>query len=489
MHGHLCSNTQRLWTRRELLTHSALGIGGLGLATLLHEAGLAADAGTASPLAARQPHFTPKAKRVIQIFCEGGPSQVDTFDPKPALAKYDGKQVEEVVKDYGKNASKITGDLVGGNRLGGKLKGSPFAFSKHGQCGMEISELFPKLATHADDLCVIRSMRSKSSVHEVAQVLMNTGDFASVRPSLGAWTVYGLGTENESLPALVSLSAGGTAAGGDRQWGNAFLPVWCGGTGIPTRDMSVAKMIEHVRSGTTSLREQRRQIDLLKTMHDRYAAKHPEQTILDGRIQAFETAFRMQVEAVDAFDLTREPKHIRELYGDTGQGPQLLLARRLVERGVRFVQVHHNGWDTHDLNDERHRELAAACDQPLHALLTDLKQRDMLKDTLVIWGGEFGRTPTADGNDVAQKKGIGRDHHPSGFTIWMAGGGARPGTVYGGTDEFGGVAIENAVSVHDLHATILHLLGFDHERLTYRYAGRDFRLTDVHGHVVQGVLA
>jgi hypothetical protein len=332
-------------------------------------------------------------------------------------------------------------------------------------------------------------MISKSSVHEVAQVLMNTGDFAAVRPSLGAWTVYGLGTENQNLPALVALSSKGSVGGGDRPWGNAFLPPWCGGTGIPTTDMTLSKMIEHVRSGTTSLREQRRQLDLLREMHEQYAAKHPEQVILDGRIQAFETAFRMQVEAGDAFDLSREPKHIRDLYGEKGQGRQLLLARRLVERGVRFVQVWHNGWDTHDMNDERHRELAADCDRPLHALLTDLKDRDMLKDTLVIWGGEFGRTPTADGNDVASKKGIGRDHHPSGFTIWMAGGGARPGTVYGATDEFGGVAIENSVGVHDLHATILHLLGFDHERLTYRFAGRDFRLTDVHGHVVKGVLA
>ncbi len=477
------------FSRREMLTRAGLGIGGLGLATLLHEVGLAGNGPSGSPLAAREPHFAPKAKRVIQIFSEGGPSQVDTFDPKPALTKYDGQQVDDVVKDYGKNALKSTGELVGGNRLSGKLKQSPFKFEKHGQCGMEISELFPQLATHADELCVVRSMISKSSVHEVAQVLMNTGDFAAVRPSLGAWTVYGLGTENQNLPALVALSAKGSVGGGDRPWGNAFLPPWCGGTGIPTTDMTLAKMIEHVRSGTTSLREQRRQLDLLREMHEQYAAKHPEQAILDGRIQAFETAFRMQVEAGDAFDLSREPKHIRDLYGEKGQGRQLLLARRLVERGVRFVQVWHNGWDTHDMNDERHRELAAECDQPLHALLTDLKDRDMLKDTLVIWGGEFGRTPTADGNDVASKKGIGRDHHPSGFTIWMAGGGARPGTVYGATDEFGGVAIENSVGVHDLHATILHLLGFDHERLTYRFAGRNFRLTDVHGHVVKGVLA
>ena len=488
MNRHLCSSTRSLVTRRDLLTRTGLGLGGLGLATLLHEVGLAGDALADSPLAARQPHFAPRAKRVIQIFCEGGPSQVDTFDPKPALTKYDGQQIDDVVKDYGKSALKATGELVGGNRLSGKLKQSPFAFAKHGQCGMEISELFPKLATHADELCMIRSMQSKSSVHEVAQVLMNTGDFASVRPSLGAWSVYGLGTVNQNLPALIALSANGSVGGGDRPWGNAFLPAWCGGTGIPTKDMTLSKMIENVRSGSTSLREQRRQLDLLREMHERYAAKHPEQAILDGRIQAFETAFRMQVEAGDAFDLSREPKHVRDLYGDKGQGRQFLLARRLVEHGVRFVQVWHNGWDTHDMNDERHRELAAECDQPLHALLTDLKQRDMLKDTLVIWGGEFGRTPTADGNDVASKKGIGRDHHPSGFTVWMAGGGANPGTVYGATDDFGGVAVHDQLAVPDLHATILHLLGFDHERLTYRYAGRDFRLTDVHGHVAKALV-
>jgi hypothetical protein len=411
---------------------------------------------------------------------------VDTFDPKPALEKFHGRLVDEVLKDYQKSAGEAA---AGMGRLSGKLQKPGFQFSRHGQSGIEISELFPKLSQHADALCVIRSMHTKTSVHEPAQLIMNTGEFASVRPSMGAWTVYGLGSENQNLPGFVALSPGGTTASGDKQWSNAFLPAWCGGTGIPTKDPAVSKMLENIRSGTTSLREQRRQLDLLRRMHEDFSLKHPGDALLEGRVVAFETAFRMQVEATDAFDLTREPKPMRDLYGDTEQGNQLLLARRLVERGVRFVQVHHNGWDTHDLNDERHKELAAACDQPLHALLTDLQERDMLKDTLVLWGGEFGRTPTSDNNDVAKKKGIGRDHNAGGFTVWMAGGGTKPGTVYGATDDFGALATENPVAVHDLHATLLHLLGFDHERLTYRFAGRDFRLTDVYGHVVRGVLA
>ena len=476
-------------TRRDFVSCAALGVGGLALTAALHDLSAAPESAPliASPLAPKAPHFAPKAKRIIQIFCAGGPSQVDTFDPKPLLAKHDGKVVDEVVKDYAKQASKLTGGLDGGNRLGGKLKGSPFAFQKHGQCGMEISELFPKLATHADELCVVRSMRSNSSVHGPAANFMTTGDAFNLRPSLGAWAVYGLGSENQNMPAFVNLSERGPQV--DRAYGNAFLPSWCAGTCIPTKDMTLGKMVENIRSSGMSLREQRRQIDLLRDMHQRFEARHAEATALAGRLEAFEIAFRTQMQASEVFDIAREPGHIRAMYGDTQQGRNLLLARRLAEHGVRVVQVVHFGWDTHDRNDEEHRKLAAECDQPIHALLTDLKQRDMLKDTLILWGGEFGRTPTIDNNDAASKKSIGRDHHPSGFTVWMAGGGARPGTVYGATDDFGGVAIEDVVSVHDLHATILHLLGFDHERLTYRYAGRDFRLTDVHGSVVRGLVA
>jgi hypothetical protein len=456
----------------------ALGIGALGLTDLMHAA--------ESPLQAHAPHFAPKAKRVIHIFPQGGPSQVDTFDPKPALEKYHGKSVDEVMKDYTKNAGET---VTGMGQLNGKLQRSPFKFTKHGQSGLEISELFPKLAAQADDLCIVRSMKTASSVHEPAQLMMTCGELINVRPSLGAWSVYGLGTENQNLPAFVALSPSGTTTSGDKHWGNAFLPAWTRGTAIATKNSDVNKLIEHLRSGSTSIREQRRQLDLLGEMNREHLGQHPADAFLDGRILSFETAFRMQVEAADAFDLSREPMAIRELYGDTEQGRQLLLARRLVERDVRFVQVWHGGWDTHDRNDEQHRELCLAADQPVAALIQDLKQRDMLKDTLVIWAGEFGRTPTSDNNNVAAKKGIGRDHNAGGFTIWMAGGGIKPGTTYGATDDFGALAVEGAMDVHDLHATILHLLGFDHEKLTYRYAGRDFRLTDVHGHVNHALLA
>ncbi len=486
MDSNLCQCTRPLHTRRDFLTRSAFGMAGVGLAALLQNLGLAAEGSPSSSLVPRQPHFAPRARRVIHIFCEGGPSQVDTFDPKPVLETNHGRLVDEVLKGYQKNAGEAASGM---GRLSGKLQRSAFQFARHGQSGLEISELFPHLAQHADDLCVVRSLRTTTSVHEPAQMIMHTGEFASIRPSIGAWTVYGLGSENQNLPGYVALSPSGTTSSGDKQWGNAFLPAWCGGTAIPTKDPAVTRMIENIRSGTTSLREQRRQLDLLRSMQEDFAVRHPGDALLEGRVDAFETAFRMQIEATDAFDLTREPQHITELYGDTEQGRQLLLARRLVERGVRFVQVRHGGWDTHDLNDERHRELAKECDQPLHALLADLRQRGMLEDTLVIWGGEFGRTPTTDNNDVAKKKGIGRDHNAGGFTVWMAGGGAKPGTVFGATDDFGALAVENPVDVHDLHATILHLLGFNHERLTYRYAGRDFRLTDVYGHVVNGILA
>jgi hypothetical protein len=477
-------------SRRDFLSRAGLGIGSLGLTALLNDLGwleaAPSEAVVQSPLAPKRPPLPARAKRVIHIFCEGGPSHVDTFDPKPMLDRFHGRPVNEVVRDY----QKLAGEAAAGmGRLSGRLQRSGFRFSRHGQSGTEISELFPRLARHADELCVVRSMHTNTSVHEPAQLVMNTGEFASVRPSLGAWTVYGLGSENRNLPGYVALSPSGTTSSGDKQWGNAFLPAWCGGTGIPTRNPSVDRMIENIRSGTTSLREQRRQLDLLRAMHEDFAERHPGDVLLEGRLAAFETAFRMQIEATDVFDLSRESRPIREMYGDTEQGRQLLLARRLVERGVRFVQVYHNGWDTHDLNDEGHRNLAGACDQPLAALLADLKQRDMLRDTLVLWGGEFGRTPTSDNNDVASKKGIGRDHNAGGFSVWMAGGGVRAGTVYGATDPFGALAVENKMDVHDLHATILRLLGFDHEKLTFRHAGRDYRLTDVHGHVAGGVLA
>jgi hypothetical protein len=475
---------ESLLSRRHFLARCGLGMGAVGVAPLLGASGTVL--GAESPLHTRAPHFAARAKRVIHIFPQGGPSQVDTFDPKPMLEKYHNQPVDAVLKDYQKNAGEAASGM---GRLSGRLQRSGFGFSKHGQSGAEISELFPQLARHADDLCIVRSMHTKSSVHEPAQLMMTCGELVNVRPSLPSWVVYGLGTENENLPAFVALSESGTTSSGDKHWSNAFLPAWTRGTSIATKNIDVSKLIEHLRSGNTSIREQRRQLDLLAQMNAEHLAAHPGEAFLEGRVLSFETAFRMQVEATDAFDLSREPMAIRELYGSSPQGQQMLLARRLVERGVRFVQVWSNGWDTHDRNDEQHRDLCKGVDQPIAALLQDLKQRDLLKDTLVIWAGEFGRTPTSDNNEVSKKKGVGRDHNAGGFSIWMAGGGVKPGLTFGSTDDFGALATEGAMDVHDLHATVLHLLGFDHEKLTYRFAGRDFRPTDVHGHVNSALLA
>ena len=476
-----------LLNRRALLSRTGYGLGALALNGLLDaQAGEGDAAGAPSPLTPHQPHFPARAKRVIHIFPEGGPSHLDTFDPKPVLEQYHGRAIDEVIKEYTKKAGEAASGM---GRLSGRLQKSGFAFARHGQCGAQVSELLPKLSGQVDELCIVRSMNTTSSVHEPAQLMMNTGALTVVRPSMGSWVVYGLGTENQNLPAFVALAPSGTTQSGDKHWSNAFLPGWTRGTAIATKNSTIEKLIEHLRSGSTSLREQRRQLDLLDDLNREHLAAHGGDALLDSRIAAFETAFRMQVEATDAFDLAREPMPVRALYGDTEQGRQLLLARRLVERGVRYVQAWHTGWDTHDENDPKHRELCLAADQPLAALIQDLKQKDMLKDTLVLWAGEFGRTPTSDNNDVASKKGIGRDHNAGGFTVWLAGGGVKRGLTYGATDDFGAVATEDKVGVHDLHATMLHLLGFDHERLTYRYAGRDYRLTDVEGAVVKGLLA
>ena len=492
MNRHLCSSARSPVSRREMLARTGLGFGSLGLASLLADGGLLADQGSASVgPGGIGPHFAARAKHVIHIFSEGGASQVDTFDPKPKLTEYHNRPIEEVSKEYIAKASEAA---KGMGRLSGKLQQSPFAFAKHGQSGIEVSELLPHMAGVVDELCVVRSMTAKNSVHELAQLAMNTGDPALIRPSVGAWSVFGLGSENSNLPAFVSLHANGTTSSGDRNWSNAFLPGWTAGTGIATRGIESGKfdpgkLIQHLRSGSTSLREQRRQLDLLESMHREHAERQGENSFLDGRIGQFETAFRMQMEAREAFDLAREPQGMQKLYGESFMGRQCLLARRLVERGVRFVQLWHNGWDTHDENDSRHRTLCKEADQPMAALIQDLKARDLLKDTLIVWAGEFGRTPTSDNNDVASKKGIGRDHNAGGFTIFLAGGGVRGGTVYGASDDFGACAVENPLDVHDLHATILHLLGLDHKKLTFRHSGRDFRLTDVHGRVIEQLFA
>ncbi|QEH38414.1 hypothetical protein OJF2_70150 [Aquisphaera giovannonii] len=466
--------------RREMLQRSALGLGALGLADLLGGAvaraaspgSPAADAGDLSP---RLPHFPGRAKRVVHFFLNGGPSHVDTFDPKPALARYDGRPIP----------LELTTE-----RKTGAAFASPFKFRRYGESGLEISELFARTAEHADDIAVIRSMVAQVPNHEPSLMLMNCGDSVMARPSVGAWVLYGLGTENQNLPGFVAMCPGGYPIKDAENWASGFLPGAYQGTFIDPRSTDVDRLIENIRSPHASGATQRLQLDLLRKLGAEHRRERPDPR-LDARIQSFETAFRMQVEAADAFDASREPAAIRELYGESVHGRQTLIARRLLERGVRYVQLWHGAgqpWDDHANLAAHHRTLAAEIDRPIAALLTDLKRRGMLEDTLVIWGGEFGRTPTVE-LDGSGKSALGRDHNHYGFSVWMAGGGVKGGTVHGATDEFGFRAVEDPVSVHDLHATILHLLGFDHERLTFRYAGRDFRLTDVHGKVVRPIVA
>lgn len=471
-----------------MLTHSGMGLGMLALAGVLRdaEAGDAAsddsdaaknDAAPSggSSLSPKQPHFPGTAKRVIHIFANGGPSQVDTFDPKPALEKFHGKTLSE--------------ELKRDRRLGGVAHASPFKFAKHGRCGTEVSELFPNVAKHVDKLCVIRSMFTEVPNHEPGLMMMNCGDIVRPRPSVGAWTLYGLGTENQSLPGYVVMCPGGLPTAATSNWRSAFLPGIYQGTHVDTQYEQADQLIANIENQYLLADQQRRQMQLiqrLNRMHLRTRADDPQ---LNTRIQTLELAFRMQGEARDAFDTTDEPEHIHKLYGDSLQGRQMLIARRLSERGVRYVQVYHGAgqpWDSHASIETNHRRLCKNADQPIAALLEDLDQRGMLDDTLVIWGGEIGRTPTVQLPVTANP---GRDHHNDGFTVWMAGGGVRGGMTYGSTDEVGLKIAENRVHVHDLHATILHTLGFDHTRLTYRYAGRDFRLTDVHGNVVHDILA
>ena len=454
-------------TRRDFLRRSGVGFGLLGLSHLLAEPGAAASPGAG-------PHFAPKAKRVIHFFLNGGPSHVDTFDPKPALLKYAGKALPQ---------SFLT------ERKTGAAFPSPFKFQRYGNSGIEVSELFAKTAQHIDDIAVIRSMQAQVPNHEPSLMLMNCGDSLQTRPSLGSWLMYGLGTENQNLPGFIAMCPGGYPIKGAENWQSAFLPGSHQGTYVDSQHTAVDRLIGNIRSPHAGPEDQRRQLDLLRTLNQ---AHHRERfdPRLEARLESFELAFRMQTEATDAFDIAGEPQHIRDLYGTGVHGRQTLIARRLLERGVRYLQLWHGAgqpWDHHDNIEVNHRKLAAEIDQPIAALLSDLKQRGMLEDTLVIWGGEFGRTPTVE--MVGNTSKLGRDHNHYGFSIWMAGGGIKGGTVHGSTDEFGFAAVENPVSAHDLHATILHLMGLDHERLTYRYSGRDFRLTDVEGNVVRQILA
>jgi hypothetical protein len=418
-----------------------------------------------------------EAKRVIHFFLNGGPSHVDTFDPKPSLAKYAGQP--------------LPGEYVRTERKTGAAFPSPFKFQRYGQSGLEISELFARTAEHADDIAVVRSMFAQVPNHEPSLMLMNCGDSVQARPSVGSWVLYGLGSENQNLPGFVSMCPGGYPIKDAENWRAGFLPGVYQGTFIDSQYTQLDKLIENIRSPHATSVMQRRQLDLLHQLNAEHLQERVDDSRLDARIQSFELAYRMQMDASDAFDIGQEPAGIRELYGDHVHGRQTLIARRLLERGVRFVQLWHGAgqpWDHHENIEASLRTHSAQLDQPIAALLTDLKQRGMLEDTLVIWGGEFGRTPTVELGDTGKAK-MGRDHNPYGFSVWLAGGGIKGGTVYGATDEFGFRAVENRASVHDLHATILHCLGFDHEKLTYRHAGRDFRLTDVEGDAMRPIIA
>ena len=422
------------------------------------------------PLAPRPPHFEPRASRVIFLFMNGGPSHVDTFDPKPKLAELAGQDIPESLIDPRRKPK-------------GKLMPSPFRFAKHGQAGIEVSELFPEVASRIDDLCVIRSLYTDNPNHEPSLLMMNSGNMQPIRPSLGSWLVYGLGTENRNLPGFVVLCPGKPVVG-PQLWSNSFLPGVYQGTHINNKTIDPETIIRDVRNKHLSRAAQREQLDLIQELNRAHLEERAGEEALEARVAALEIAFRMQFEAREAFDIGRESSATRALYGDGEFASACLMARRLVERGVRIVKVYYGNdqpWDDHQ-DITRHRDHALKSDRPIAALLKDLKARGMLEDTLVIWGGEFGRTPTSEGAK-------GRDHHARGFSMWLAGGGVRGGHVHGATDELGYHAIEGRMHVHDLHATILHLMGLDHLRLTYRYSGRDFRLTDVSGRVATEILA
>jgi len=483
--GHHKPNYEHLaLTRREFLCRSGMGMAGVSLASLMGGFGGLLNAGAnepmVSPLSPRQPHFPAHAKHVIHIFCNGGPSHVDTFDPKPSLEKYAGKNLPT--------------ENLRTERKTGAAYPSPFKFKKYGKSGIEVSELFSHVAESIDEIAVIRSMHADVPNHEPSLLLMNCGEARLVRPSFGSWVTYGLGTENQNRPGFISMCPGGYPIQESQNWQSGFLPGVYQGTYIDTQHTKIEKLIEHIKNNYTSLPEQRQQLDLLQQLNERHQRKRKEDAQLEARIQSFELAYRMQMDATDAFDVSREPEAIRKMYGEGTQARQILIARRLIERGVRFVQVWHGSgqpWDNHDDIEVEHRKLAKSTDQAIGALLKDLKQRGMLQDTLVVWGGEFGRTPTVELPTPGSNAGKinGRDHNHHGFTMWLAGGGVKGGYVHGATDEFGFQAVENKVHVHDLHATLLRLLGFDHEKLTFRSAGRDFRLTDVHGNVVKELIA
>lgn len=458
-------------SRRDMLRRSAGGFGMVALAGAFH----AANSLTATVAASgERPHYLARARRVIFLFMNGAPSHVDTFDPKPALQQYAGE--------------KPSGKLFKEAKAG--YLPSPFRFRAYGQSGLVMSELFPRLARCADDLCVLRGMHTDVPNHEPGLLMMSSGHQQPVRPSLGSWASYGLGTENENLPSFVVLCPG-TPVVGPQLWSSGFLPGQFQGMAVDTTHQSVDQLIANLDHPRLDRLQQRRQLDLLQQINRLHQQPRSIDARLEAQIQSLETAFQMQTEAAEAFDVSHESAATQAEYGETPFGRSCLLARRLVERGVRFVQVYYvnknnkQPWDTHSNNDEQHRRLCKDSDRATAALIMDLKQRGLLDDTLVVWGGEFGRTPYAQMDNQKQKPG--RDHHHTGFSMFLAGGGVRAGLTYGATDEFGMDAVEGRMHVHDLHATILHLMGIDHTRLTYRYSGRDFRLTDVHGRVVHEI--
>ena len=469
-------------SRRNCLSQMGTGFGMLALADMLAAESRAATAASATssgepnraahPYAVRKPHHAPRAKRVIFLYMPGGPSHIDLFDPKPRLLKDNGKPLPF---DKPKLEHTKTGDLLG----------SPWKFSKHGEAGIDISELLPHTAKCADELCVIRSMHADNINHTGAAAQMCTGEQAFSRPAVGSWVTYGLGTENQNLPGFIVMSPTPVFQGG-QLYASSFLPSSYQGTLV--RDLK--NPIANLGSAAASHTRQRAKLDALRQLNEMHKHARVNDSPLDARIAAFELAYRMQLQAPEAFDLSQESLPTQALYGINDPvtdlfGRQCLLARRLVERGVRFIQLfdapENNTWDHHGDLRKKLPKNCAAVDRPIAALLTDLRARGLLDDTLVVWGGEFGRSPTAQGID-------GREHHPFGFTMWLAGGGVRGGMIHGATDEFGWYAIQDKVHIHDLHATILHLLGLDHTRLTYRYGGRDYRLTDVHGNVAHKIL-
>lgn len=474
---HWHSLHQRPVTRREMLRQSSVGFGAIALAGLLSDEVAAAprSASGATPLRKRPPHFAAKAQRIIFLFMHGGPSQVDTFDYKPRLQKDDGKPLP------------FSKPRVVSGKTGELLK-SPFAFKRHGQCGRYVSDLFPHIAQHVDDLCFINSVHGTNSRHGAALLELHTGSDTFIRPSMGSWLSYGLGSENQNLPGYITICPSLTHGGGNN-WGSAFLPAVYQGT--PVGNAATASEDARIPFVTRSTPRdlQRLELDFLNAMNRKRLAQIGPDSELESRIESFELAFRLQNEAPAIQDISDESKETLRQYGLDDErtkdfGLQCLLARRFAERGVRFVQLSHSyKWDQHANLRKKHTQNAYEVDQPISALLIDLKQRGLLEDTLVWWGGEFGRTPVSQGNRN------GRDHNPHANTMWLCGGGTKPGIQYGETDEYGYFAVRDKVHFHDLHATLLHLMGIDHTALTYRYAGRDFRLTDIHGEVVRGIIS